>query len=298
MITYNPQGLIIMKLLFFILSLIPKNLFSYFVDIYLFCKIYKFNSSYKITKINLKIAYPESTKSQIELLSKLSIRESIISGFETIYTWGRKAFDANKNIFRVENNFLLTFHSKQNKGLIVVAFHNRSVDMLLRWINSQVETTSLYKKIKIRILNDFVKRNRESNGSKTFETTIGGVREMLKALNEKKVTVFAADQVPKRGLGEHINFFNRKAYTTTLVQSLATKTLAPVIYAYINSNPKNFLSLTIKSCNSNIYEDSKHKLLLNYDIENMINERPIDYSWEYKRFRRSKDIKGDPYKDI
>ncbi len=298
MITYNPQGLIIMKLLFFILSLIPKNLFSYLVDIYLFCKIYKFNSSYKITKINLKIAYPESTKSQIELLSKLSIRESIISGFETIYTWGRKAFDANKNIFRVENNFLLTFHSKQNKGLIVVAFHNRSVDMLLRWINSQVETTSLYKKIKIRILNDFVKRNRESNGSKTFETTIGGVREMLKALNEKKVTVFAADQVPKRGLGEHINFFNRKAYTTTLVQSLATKTLAPVIYAYINSNPKNFLSLTIKSCNSNIYEDSKHKLLLNYDIENMINERPIDYSWEYKRFRRSKDIKGDPYKDI
>ena len=298
MITYNPQGLIIMKLLFFILSLIPKNLFSYFVDIYLFCKIYKFNSSYKITKINLKIAYPESTKSQIELLSKLSIRESIISGFETIYTWGRKAFDANKNIFRVENNFLLTLQSKQNKGLIVVAFHNRSVDMLLRWINSQVETTSLYKKIKIRILNDFVKRNRESNGSKTFETTIGGVREMLKALNEKKVTVFAADQVPKRGLGEHINFFNRKAYTTTLVQSLATKTLAPVIYAYINSNPKNFLSLTIKSCNSNIYEDSKHKLLLNYDIENMINERPIDYSWEYKRFRRSKDIKGDPYKDI
>ena len=298
MIIYNPQGLITMKLFFLSLSLIPKSLYSYFIDIYLFTKIYKFNSSYKITKINLKIAYPNATKTQIELLSKLSIRESMISGFETIYTWGRKPFDSNKNIFRVENNFLLHFIPKQNKGLIIVSFHNRSVDMLLRWINSKVETISLYKKIKIKILNDFVKRNRELNDSKSFETSIGGVREMLKALKKKKVTVFAADQVPKRGLGEHIKFFNTEAYTTTLVQSLAAKTSAPVIYAYMNSNPKNFLSITLKSCNESIYDDSKHKLLLNYDIENMINKRPIDYSWEYKRFRRSKDIKGDPYKDI
>ena len=298
MIIYNPQVLFIMKSLFYILSIVPKGIFSYFVDIYLFLRIFKLTSTYKITKVNLEIAYPEASKNEIDLLSKLSLRETIISGYETIYTWGRKDFITNNTIFKVENNFLLNSLSKQNNGLIAVTFHNRSVDMILKWINSQVKTTSLYKKIKLNKLNNFVKRDREASGSKTFETSIGGVRKLLKALNDKKVAVFAADQVPKRGLGEYIKFFNKEAYTTTLVQSLALKTQAPVIYFYISSNTKGFLSIIIKRCNNSIYDDSKHKLLLNYDIENLIRERPIDYSWEYKRFRRSKDVEENLYKDI
>ena len=287
-----------MKLLFYTLSSFPKPLFSYLVDIYLFLKIFKLSTSYKITKVNLEIAFPEAKMKEIELMSKLSIRESIISGYETVYTWGRRDFDSNNHIFKIENNFLLNSLSNQKQGLIAVAFHNRSVDMLLKWINSQVKTISLYKKIKIKLLSNFVKKDREAEGSKTFETSIGGVREMLKALNEKKVVVFAADQVPKRGHGEYIKFFNKEVYTTTLVQSLATKKGSPVIYFYIKSNPRNFLSITLKQCNNSIYDDSKHKLLLNQDIEMMIKERLIDYSWEYKRFRRSKEVNENPYIDI
>jgi len=287
-----------MKAIFYILSLIPKPLFSYFVDIYLFTRLFKLSTSYKITKINLEVAYPQLKVKDIDLMSKLSLRESIISGFETIYTWGRNDFDSNNHIFKIENNFLLNSLPKKAKGLIAVTFHNRSVDMLLKWINSQVNTISLYKKIKIKLLSNFVKRDREAGGSKTFETSIGGVREMLRALNEKKVVVFAADQVPKRGLGEHIKFFNKDAYTTTLVQSLAVKTNSPVIYFYIRSNPGNFLSITLKRCSNSIYDDSKHKLLLNQDMEKMIKERPVDYAWEYKRFRRNKDVNENLYIDI
>ena len=287
-----------MKSLFYALSFIPKPLFSYFVDIYLFFKIFKLFTSYKITKVNLEIAFPEAKMKEIELMSKLSIRESIISGYETIYTWGRRDFDSNNHIFKIENNFLLNSLTKQDQGLIAVTFHNRSVDMLLKWINSQVKTVSLYKKIKIKFLSNFVKKDREAGGSKTFETSIGGVREMLKALNKRKTVVFAADQVPKRGFGEYLKFFSKEAYTTTLVQSLATKTGSPVIYFYIKSNPGNFLTVTLKHCSDKIYNDSKHKLLLNKDIEMMIKERPVDYSWEYKRFRRNKDINENPYINI
>ena len=287
-----------MKSIFYIISFIPKPIFSYFVDIYLFFKIFKLSTSYKITKVNLEIAFPEAKMKEIELMSKLSIRESIISGYETIYTWGNKDFDSNNDIFKIENNFLLNSLSKQDQGLIAVTFHNRSVDMLLKWINSQFKTISLYKKIKIKLLSNFVKKDREAEGSKTFETSIGGVREIFKALNKRKIVVFAADQVPKRGFGEYIKFFNKEAYTTTLVQSLAIKTGSPVIYFYIKSNPGNFLSVTLKRCNKDIYDDSKHKLLLNQDIETMIKDRPVDYSWEYKRFRRSKDINENLYIDI
>jgi len=46
-----------------------------------------------------------------------------------------------------------------------------------------------------------------------------------------------------------------------------------------------------------IYNESEHKLSLNKSIEELININPIDYSWEYKRYRRQ--ISGtDPYKDV
>ena len=287
-----------MKALFYIISLFPKTFFVYLVDIYIFSKLFRFFKSYKITKINLKIAYPDLNPSDINLLAKLSIRESIISGYETIYTWGRRSHESNSQVFKIENNFLLKNLVNKRKGLIAVAIHNRSVDMLLRWLNSNFVTVSLYKKIKINVLDRFVKREREAGGSKSIETSIHGVRKILKALMSKEIICFAADQVPQRGHGEYIKFYNREAYSTTLVQSLAAKTNASVLYFYLNSNKEGFLSISLKSCSEDIYDDSKHKLLLNSDIEKMINKRPIDYSWEYKRFKKSRAGELNPYSSI
>ncbi len=287
-----------MKPLFYIISLFPKSLFIFLVDTYLFINFFRLFKSYKVTKANLKIAYPELNLSSINLLSKLSIRESIISGYETIYTWGRRDIESNSQIFRIENKFLLNNLINKRRGLIAVAIHNRSVDMLLRWLNSNVTTVSLYKKIKIKFLDTFVKKERERGGSKSVETGISGVRKILNALSSNNVICFAADQVPQRGHGEYIKFYKRDAYTTTLVQTLAVKTKAPVLYFYLNSNKGGFLTLSLKACNNDIYDDSKHKLLLNSDIEKMINKRPIDYSWEYKRFKKNKAGQSNPYSSI
>ena len=283
-----------MKILFYFVSLIPKPVFVVLVDIYMSIRVYKYFISYKVTLANIKIAYPTRNKNDVELLSKLSIRESIISGFESVYTWGRNEHEVNKKILRIENNFLID--SLKENGLICVSFHSRSVDMLLSWMNSKQTTHSLYKKVKNKTLNNFIKRRRQSGISKCHETTIGGVRQIFKALKNKQIVCFAADQVPQRGLGEHLNFFNRAAYSTTLVQSLALKTLAPVIYFYIQTNQDNKICISLKSCSDSIYDDSKHKLLINQDIENFINDRPSDYSWEYKRFKRSLGSPEDPYK--
>tara|TARA_Y100000992_G_scaffold302142_1_gene275189 strand:+ start:206 stop:1018 length:813 start_codon:yes stop_codon:yes gene_type:complete len=268
------------------------------IDIYMYTRIYKLFAAYKITKINLKIAYPDLSNTNIELISKVSVRESLVSGYETIYTWGSSAHDSNKMIFRIENNFLLNNYISQGNGLISVAVHNRSVDMLLAWICSQTSTVSLYKKIKNKALDSFVKNKRQSDGSVCVETSISGVRKIYKALKENKIICFAADQVPQRGMGQYINFFNREAYSTTLVQSLAIKTRSPIVYFYINSNKDNYLTITIDSCDEDIYSDSKHSQIINKGIEGIINKRPVDYSWEYKRFKKSKTNQQDPYSGI
>ena len=287
-----------MQFIFYIFSWIPRTFFIVLVDIYIYSGLFKFYKSYKISKVNLKIAYPEMNNNNMQLLVRMSVRESLISAYETLYTWGNSEFVSNKLIFKIENNFLIKNNIKKHQGLICVAIHNRSVDMLSAWINSQVSTVSLYKKIKSKTLEAFVKNKREINNSISVETSIAGVRKIYKALKQKKVICFAADQVPKRGMGEHIDFYKRKAYSTTLVQNLASKTKSPVIYLCMNSNINNCLYVSIKHCNDDIYDDSKHLHLVNSDIEKMINKRPIDYSWEYKRFKRSLPINKNPYLGI
>ncbi len=266
-----------MKFLFYLLSLVPKPVFEYLIDIYLSLGLYKYSSGFKVTLKNIEIAFPGRNKKDVTLLAKRSFKESIISGYESIYTWGRNDAEVNSNILRIENNYLI--NNLKESGLIAVSFHNRSVDMLLTWMNT------------------YIKQRRESKNSKCYETNISGVKEIFKSLKNNNIVCFAADQVPKRGFGEYIDFFNVKAYTTTLVQSLVNKTEANVMYFFIQSSPDNDINVIVKHCNKSMNNDSEHTLFLNKDIERFIMNRPADYSWEYKRFKRSKNLPNNFYKD-
>jgi KDO2-lipid IV(A) lauroyltransferase len=236
-------------------------------------------------------------ESEKKILATQSFEETILSGYETLQSWSRPIHLSGKKIFRVENNFLFRQEINHDNGLAIIAIHNRSVDMLLKWINATTTTTTLYKKVKIKLLDKFVRKQREQNNNEVYETNINGVRKIFKAFKDNKVICLAADQVPQRGMGEYIKFFNREAYTTTLAASMVYKTKKPAIYMCINSFQDNYLGITIRPCKDSIYSDSEHKLSLNQSIEELIKINLKDYSWEYKRFRRSPS--GiDPYSDI
>ena len=69
------------------------------------------------------------------------------------------------------------------------------MEMLLKWINSKSKTTSLYKKIKNKTLDSFVRNEREKNNNEAYETSISGVRKIFKSLLSKNVICLAADPV-------------------------------------------------------------------------------------------------------
>ena len=170
--------------------------------------------------------------------------------------------------------------------------------MLLSWINSQTRTVSLYKKIKLKTLDKYVRKIRENKINKTFETSVSGVREIFKSLKNNKVIAVASDQVPARGNGEYVQHFGKMAYTTTLVPRLACKTHKPVIFCCLNSlDNSNYLSINIEPAHNDLFVQSECLLSMNSTIEKLINNKLSDYSWEYKRFRRPMVGEKDPYKD-
>ena len=285
-----------MKLLFYLITLIPIDFIRSAINLYTKLNLYKTSSVYKLTVCNIKICFPDLSDVEKTLLAKESFIETFVSGYETLQSWARPIHISGKKIFRIENNYLISQNANK-KGLAIIAIHNRSVDMLLKWINSKTNTTTLYKKVKIKYLDKFVRKQREENNNEVYETNINGVRKIFKAFIDNKVVCLAADQVPKRGMGEYIKFFNTDAYTTTLAASMVYKTKKPAVFICMNSFENNRLGITIYPSNESIYNDSEYKLSINQSIEDLIKINPKDYSWEYKRFRRSPS--GiDPYVGI
>lgn len=286
-----------MKSLFYIASLIPTSFLRKLVTLTSKTKIFKTSSAYKVTLRNLEMAYKHLDQVELEQLAEESFIETILSGHETIKSWSKPIHISGKNIFRIENNYLLNRYIHEGNGVAVIAVHNRSVDMLLKWINTKCETTTLYKKVKIKALDRFVRKQREGKNNNVYETTMTGVRKIFQAYKANKTICIAADQVPQEGMGEYIKLFNIDAYTTTLASSLVHKTQKPAVFICLNSFENNKLGVTIKPCRKDIYNESKHKLSLNKSIESLININPKDYSWEYKRYKKL--LSGEnPYKDI
>ena len=285
-----------MKLLFYLITLIPIDFIRSAINLYTKLNLYKSSSVYKLTMCNIKICFPDLSDVEKTLLAKESFIETFVSGYETLQSWARPIHISGKKIFRIENNYLISQNATK-KGLAIIAIHNRSVDMLLKWINSKTNTTTLYKKVKIKYLDKFVRKQREENNNEVYETNINGVRKIFKAFIDNKVICLAVDQVPKKGMGEYIKFFNTDAYTTTLAASMVYKTKKPAVFICMNSFENNRLGITIYPSNESIYNDSEYKLSINQSIEDLIKINPKDYSWEYKRFKRSPS--GiDPYVGI
>ena len=286
-----------MKSLFYIASLIPTSFLRKLVTLTSKTKIFKTSSAYKVTLRNLEMTYKHLDQIELEQLAEESFIETILSGHETIKSWSKPIHISGKNIFRIENNYLLNRYIHEGNGVAVIAVHNRSVDMLLKWINTKCETTTLYKKVKIKALDRFVRKQREGKNNNVYETTMTGVRKIFQAYKANKTICIAADQVPQEGMGEYIKLFNIDAYTTTLASSLVHKTQKPAVFICLNSFENNKLGVTIKPCRKDIYTESKYKLSLNKSIESLININPKDYSWEYKRYKKL--LSGEnPYKNI
>ena len=149
-----------MKIFFYVLSILPIKLTFSFLDIlfkFLPHRFLRIFSPYNVTRKNLSIAFENFTPLEIDLLAKESLKETIKSLYETLYTWSRPSKKIISKVKKINNRFLFNFPNHEN-GLIVFAPHNRSIDFMLRWISTQRSHTSLYKKIKFKSINKFVKK--------------------------------------------------------------------------------------------------------------------------------------------
>ena len=287
-----------MKIFFYILSILPLKFIFSFLDIsfkFLPLSLLRILSPFKVTRKNLSIVFPDTTSLELDMLAKESFKETIKSLYETLYTWSRSSQNIILKVKKINNRFLFN-GSNHEDGLIIFAPHNRSIDFMLRWISTQRSHTSLYKKIKFSLIDQFVKKFREEENCKMVETGIGGVKSILNALEKNQMTCMASDQVPADGLGTYSKFFGHECYSFALAPKLARKTKKEILLTYLSYKRDIGHIINFKRPSVEIYEKNGVDVM-NKEMEDEIRKSPSEYSWEYKKFRKlSGDIK-DIYKN-
>ena len=286
-----------MKIIFYIFTIYPLRFAFLVLDIVFKAiplKVLKLVPSFKVTRKNLSIAFTDLNDHDLDLLAKESYKETLKSFYETLYTWSRSYKKIIYQTKRINNRFLFTT-PKQEDGLIIIALHNRSIDFMLRWISSQRPHTSLYKKIKSKLINNFVKKFREEGNCKMVETGIGGVKTIFASLENNQMTCMASDQVPARGLGVYSKFFGHECYSFALAPKLAKKSNKQILLAYLSYEKDIGHIINFKKPSAEIYSD-KGVDIMNLEMEHEIKKSPAEYSWEYKKFRRLSQEPKDIYK--
>ena len=235
-----------MKIIFYIFTVYPLRFAFLVLDIafkVMPVRALKPLSPFRVTRKNLSIAFADLDDQALDLLAKESYKETLKSIYETLYTWSRSHQKIIYQTKRINNRFLFN-NPDQEEGLIICGLHNRSIDFMLRWISSQRSHTSLYKKIKSKLLNSFVKKFREEGSCKMVETGIGGVKSILASLENNQMTCMASDQVPARGLGVSPSFLAMSVIHLHLLQSLQ-RNLTNKFFCHIFPTKKILATLLI-----------------------------------------------------
>jgi KDO2-lipid IV(A) lauroyltransferase len=263
-----------------------------FIGIPLF--VLRFFPSFRVTKKNLSIAFSDLAEHELDLLAKESYKETLKSFYETLYTWSRSSKKIVQETKKINNRFLFN-NPEQGSGLIIFSLHNRSIDFMLRWISSQRAHTSLYKKIKLKPIDNFVKKFRQEGNCKMVETGIGGVKTILTSLENNQMTCMASDQVPANGLGVYSTFFGHECYSFSLAPKLAKKSNKQIIMSYLSYEKDIGHIINFKKPRADIYTNNGVDVM-NKEMENAILKSPTEYSWEYKKFRKLSKEPRDIYK--
>ena len=276
-----------MKIIFYIFTIFPlKPAFFMWDTLFkvLPLNILRLMPPFRVTKTNLSIAFPGLDKHELDLLAKESYKETLKSFYETLFTWSRSSKKIIRETKRINNRFLFNNQEKES-GLIIFALHNRSIDFMLRWISSQRPHTSLYKKIKIKPIDKFVKKLRQEGNCKMVETGIGGVKTILNSLEKNQMTCMASDQVPANGLGVYSTFFGHECYSFSLAPKLARKSNKQILMSYLSYEKDIGHIINFKKPSNEIYENNGVDVM-NEEMEREIKKSPTEYSWEYKKFRK------------
>lgn len=235
--------------------------------------------------INIGLCFPELAEAERRLLRDRCLVEFGKTVLEVGALWMRPAAQTLGLVRGVVGEAHL--ERSDGRGVIILSPHLGAWELAGLYLASRGPTTSMYRPQ--GELDGLILQARQRNGARLVPANPTGIRQLLQALRAGEYVGILPDQEPKADKAAvFAPLFGVPAYTMLLVNRLARKTGARVVFLFAERLPqgKGFRVHCLPAPEVVAAEDPVvAAAALNRGVEACIRVAPAQYQWTYKRFR-------------
>ena len=242
--------------------------------------------SKKLIFENIKRALPNISKNEL-----ISIYDSMWENYGRVfaeYVFMKKfRNDQLTENISIEGKEILQDIITKNQKVIFISGHFSNFELMAMQIEKiGVKVAAIYRPLNNLYLNSIMVKIRKKYICKhQIKKGIGGLKELIKLNKEGFSTALMIDQRVSQGIKS--NFFNQKAYTTTIPAQLIKKFGMPIVPIFIERFDQIKFKMTVhKPLNFEENESIENiTYKLNKILEQMILKNPNYWIWSHNRWK-------------
>ena len=193
----------------------------------------------------------------------------------------------NQNHIEIKGQEILNQIRKSNEPVIFISGHFNNFELMAMEIEKTgIELAALYRPLNNKFLNFIMERIRKKYLCKNqIKKGISGTKELLYFFKKKTSIALMIDQRVSQGIKS--DFFNQKAFTTTIPAQFVKKFRCKVVPVYIERVKDVNFKLTIHE--PKVYSEKETiesiTLDLNHLLEKLILKNPDQWIWSHNRWK-------------
>lgn len=248
------------------------------------------------TEVNLALCFPEWTDAERHRVARESFRHAGVCVVELLTAWlnPRRPLDHRFTISGVDH---LTSAQAQGRGVLLLGAHFSCMDIIAQPLTVRTCFDVMYRRNRNPVLEWLQVHGR----SHYFDAVIDrdDTRRTLRRLTAGHTIWYAPDQDYGRRRSVFAPFFGVPAATVTATARLARLKGSPVVFM---SQYRNLDTLTWEVrlhaplCDFPSGDDVADATRINAIIEAAVRERPEQYLWAHRRFKRRPEGLPNPYR--
>ena len=283
-IKYFFQFLIII-ILFSLFKILGIKISSY-ISGKLFEFIGPFFRSKELIDKNIRRAFPNIDQDKLT-----SIKSSMWNNYGRVFAEYMFIKDYRNNNLKnniiIEGDEILKDLKEKNKKVIFISGHFSNFELMAMQIEKfGIKLAAIYRPLNNIFLNSIMERIRKKYICKNqIRKGIGGLKELMKLNKSGYSTALMIDQ--RVSEGSKINFFNEKAFTTTIPAQLIKRFNISVVPIFIERFDSIKFKMTVNTPIDFAEEDSIDDITenLNSIVEKMIIKNPNNWIWSHNRWK-------------
>jgi Kdo2-lipid IVA lauroyltransferase/acyltransferase len=245
-----------------------------------------FFRSKNLIKKNILKALPNSSNDEVNTIA-LNMWENygrILAEYAFIKNFRRSKL---KNKIQVVGQEILEDIKNSQEPVIFISGHFNNFELMAMHIEqSGIELAAVYRPLNNKFLNIIMEKLRKNFMCKNqVKKGISGTKQLLSFFKKKTSIALMIDQ--RVSEGTKLNFFDQKAYTTTIPAQFVKKFNCKVVPIYIErKEDQNFQLNVYDPIKFNDDNSIEHiTLRLNSILEKMILNNPSQWIWSHNRWK-------------